>query len=545
MGTILQERVAQQCVERVFLRERDWKKKASCSNNRPNVGSNKMGRRQAQRKPLQPQSTIPSQENNNEKVSRLQQRRKHKPHIPQTKRNTCQHSAQGTLESKSHPLSPAEDRMEPKVQPAAQRSGHREQKHTGFRGSRHTPAFPCHRLSDSSPNLLERHSPKLEEGSLSGHGEGDSDTDLSESERLPVSSSDRVPPQLELRPDVIEAEDSTHSTRSHRTRGQGRGGFDFPDFLPPPFNSWSLSQLAVFYNTEGLGAPRLRPVGSLERYLERLLQLEWRQIQTVQEESGKSAVSDVISSCHRSPAAVTSRLSSPKCILQCQRAFPLTFLSSLASHSTLLSSCACTMYHIRPSICNASCCRSSHSHTRQSRLSPMLEHRRPVSLPKRSYSESRVHSSDRSSISRAQRFSSPVRTNSHLRRMQASGNIRNPVQGANTKPQFTATDSSVGAGRDCLAARGNVLDHRTGGFRRRSGSEQRRGGGVERHQNGSVKKRSGSECRRGGAERRRTAEFKEREVKPDAVTAIMDNLPTSKLSPVNRHNRTKQVEFVT
>ncbi|XP_022600747.1 uncharacterized protein LOC111221574 [Seriola dumerili] len=541
MGTILQERAPQQCVERVFIREREWKKKALWTNNRPNVASNKMGRRQSQRKPQQPQHTFPSQENNNER--RLQQRRKHKPHTPLTKRsNTCQHSAQGTSESNSHPRPSAEDRMEPKVQPAAQRFAHREQKHTGVRGSRHTAAFSCHHLSDSSHNLLERHSPKLEEASLSGHGEGDSDTDLSESERLPVLSSGRVPPQLELRPDVIEAED--RSTRSHRPRGQGRPGFDFPDFLPPPFNSWSLTQLAVFYNMEGLGAPRPRPVGSLERYLERLLQLEWRQIQTVQEESGKSAVSDVVSSYHRSPAAASSRLSSPKCILQCQRAFPLTFLSSLASHSTLLSGCACTLYRIRHSACSTSCCRSTHSHTRQSRLSPMLERRGPMSLPKRSYSESRVHSSDRSTVSQAQRFSSPVRANSHLRRMQASGNIRNPGQGANTKPHSTARDSSVGAEKDCLGARGDVMDYRTGGFRKRSGSEQRRRGGVERQQNGSEKRRSGSECRRGGSERRRTAEFKEREIKPDAVTAIMDNLHGSSYSPDNRPNRPKQVEFV-
>lgn len=446
-------------------------------------------------------------------------------------------SAQGTSESKSHPLSRAEGRMEPKLQPAAQPSGRREHERAGFRGSRRTPAFPCHRPTDSSPDLLDRPSPKPEVGHLSGHGEGDSDSDLSESERLPASPSSRVPPQLELRPEVIEAEDC--SSRSHRPRGRGHGGFDFPDFLPPPFNSWSLSQLAVFYNMEGRGAPRPRPVGPLERYLDRLLQLEWHQIQSLQEESGKSAVSDVIPSCHRSAAASSSRLSTPKCILQCQRAFPLTFLSSLANHSALLSGCACTLCRIRYSTCSTSCCRS---HVRQSRLSPTLERRGPESLPKRSYSESRVHSSDRSSASRAQRFSSPVRTNSHLRRMQASGNIRNPVQGANTKPHPTARDSSVGAGWDRLGAWGDVLDYRTGGFRKRSGSEQRRGG-AERQQ--SEKRRSGSECRRGGAERRRTAELKEREIKPDAVTAIMDNLPGSRNAPVNRPNRPKQVEFVT
>lgn len=89
-----------------------------------------------------------------------------------------------------------------------------------------------------------------------------------------------------------------------------------------------------------------------------------------------------------------------------------------------------------------------------------------------------------------------------------------------------------------MGAWGDVLDYRTGGVRRRSGSEQRRAG-AERQQGAAEKRRSGSECRRGGDE------LKEQEIKPDAVTAIMDNLPGSKNPPVNRANRVKQVEFVT
>lgn len=417
--------------------------------------------------------------------------------------------------------------MAPKVQTAAQSCGPRKQKHTGFRVSRHTPAFPCHRLSDSSPDLLERRLSKMEVGTWSGHREGDSDSDLSESERLPSSPSVRAPPQLELRPEDVGAVDD--AAQSHRTN------HDFPDFLPPPFNSWNLRQLAVFYNVEGRGAPRPRPVGSLERYLERLLQLEWHQAQTVQEESGRCPVSDMTPSCHRSAAAASSRLSSPKCILQCQRAFPLTFLSSLISHSALLSGCACTLCRIRCSTSSTPCCRSNHSHARHTRTSPTLERRDPVSLPKRSYSETRVHSSGRSS--EPQMCSSPVRADSHLRRMCASGNIRNPVQGANFKPQSTARDLSVQHPRDCLEP-GN----RTRGVRIRSGSEQR-GGGGEREENRSERKRSSSEYRRQRTERRKTAELKE--IKPDAVAAIMDNLPASKYSAVSRPNRQKQVEFVT
>ncbi|GLD67907.1 uncharacterized protein AKAME5_001923100 [Lates japonicus] len=372
MGTFLQQRMPQQCVERFFIRER-VEDEGVVEQQRANVASNKMGRK-SQRKSLQPQNTFPSQENNHDK--RLQQRRKHKFHTPLTKRNTCQHSIQGTLDSKTHSVSPAEDRMEPEVQPAVKCSDHREQKHTGIRGSRHTPGFPCHHLSDSRPDLLERHSPNLHIGGLSGHEEVDSDTDLSESERLTILMSGQDPPQLELRPDVIEAEDC--STRSHGPRRQGCGSFDFPDFLPPPFNSWSFSQLAVFYNMEEPGGPRPRPVGSLE------------------------------------------------------------------SHSTLLSGCACGLYRIR---------HSTHSHTRQSRLSPMMECR-PMSLPIRSYSERRMHSSDRSAVSRAERFSS------HLRRMQAFGNIRNPVQeveeGAEdiltAKQQIVDLDSRRNRNREALNA---------------------------------------------------------------------------------------------
>ncbi|KAI4797286.1 hypothetical protein KUCAC02_025202, partial [Chaenocephalus aceratus] len=62
MGTILQERAPQQHAERVSI-IRDRK-----NNNTPNVASSRMGRRQTQRKPVQPQYMLPSQENMNEKL---------------------------------------------------------------------------------------------------------------------------------------------------------------------------------------------------------------------------------------------------------------------------------------------------------------------------------------------------------------------------------------------------------------------------------------------------------------------------------------------
>ncbi|KAM9859178.1 uncharacterized protein ACBR49_007684 [Aulostomus maculatus] len=425
------------------------------------------------------------------------------------------YSDHGTSDSMPCPPPlPAEGKMEPKVQQAAQHCVG----HTVVSGNRHTADILQHPLSDTGQNSDTQ--------TLSVCDDENSDTDLSDSERLSVLPSGGVPPQLELLPEVIKAEDCfSHSLRSKAQSHQ----FDFPDFLPPPFNSWSLSQLAVFYNMESRGALRPRLLGPLERYLERLLQLEWQQIQTVQEESLKSAVPDFLYSCGRSSTTASSRLSSPKCILQCQRSFPLSLLSSLASHSTLLSSCACTQCCIRTT--TLLCCRSTHSQSRQSRLSPQLDYRSPVVLPRRSYSESRVHSSQRASASHTPSFSS------HLQRMQALGNIRNPAQGSNGNSHSMARVCNVKAGRN---KSGTCMDCRTVGFKRRSGSERRKSD-VERKQDALVKQRSGSECTQGGVAWRRTAKLKEHVINPDAVAAIRDNLPGSK----NTHmNRPKQVAFV-
>ncbi|XP_034023244.1 uncharacterized protein LOC117507479 [Thalassophryne amazonica] len=507
MGSILQERLPQQHrVDPDSSRDRDRRK-----DHGPGVAGNKMGRRQTQRKPLQQ----PNQEHSQEK--KLQQRRKPKHKTSSTKCNVSRPCAQGSSESKF--VSPPEDRRQTKVQPAAERC--REQKRAGVRGTRHSAAFSCPRPSVSHADLMDRQSPNKDAGRQNGLREEDSDTDLSDSERLPVLPFDPVPPKLELRPDVLVDSVSSHS---HRLRGQDHS--EFPDFLPPPFNSWSLTQLAVFYNVEGRTAPRPRPISPLERYLERLLQLEWQQIQTVQEESGTSTLSDIVASCHKSSVAATSHLSSPKCILQCQRAFPLTFLSSTACHAALLSGCACSSCRMR-----YSSCRANHGHIHQSRLSPTLEYRSPMLLPPRSYSESRVHASERGRVYQAQRFSSLVRGNSHLRRMQALGNIRNPVQGATSRS---------GTGRDSALAQRDVLDCRTVG--KRSSSEHRRGG-TERCQDGSEQS-CRSACRR-GAENQRAAELKKLEVKPEAVTAIMENFPESKYAHISRTNRPKQVEFIT
>ncbi|KAM9391153.1 uncharacterized protein ACWYII_034077 [Salvelinus alpinus] len=423
-----------------------------------------------------------------------QRRQKHKPNIPSVKHNsnTSELSTQGQLDPPSLPLLSALDgkerrersrrreqqerrerreqreaqvekeRREDQERREAQSSHHREQKQAVSRRSRQAVSLQhSHSSSHSS-----RHSSQVppggvpvgqrtaqESGGLAGQGKGcveggevgvgggevgvggkekeegdiysDIDTDLSESERLPLPSSPSSPHNLDLRPEVIFPRDFQPDLPG--PRGHGPGQFSYPDFLPPPFNSWSLRQLAVFFHPEGRHPPRSRPAGmALDRYLEQLLLLEWLRIQTVQEESG--SVSSVPTSrycSHHGAPSLHGRLSSPKCILQCQRAFPVTLLSSLSPSAPLSG---CTQYHARYPPCTGTC----RSHT-SPRLNPLSDHRGRVSLPKRSYSESRVHSAEKACCG------SPAMGIGHLKRMQAFGNIRSPVAVSPTRRQRSSS----------------------------------------------------------------------------------------------------------
>lgn len=249
----------------------------------------------------------------------------------------------------------------------------------------------------------------------------DSGSDLSETERLPGLPSVTAPPQLHLREEVINPHDLRPSRPVPRTRSHD----GYPDFLPPPFNSWSLRQLAVYLNTAGRNVPRPRPVGQLEKYLERLLQLEWRQIQTVQEESSTAAPSSW-GSRHRPHTSPHSNLSAPKSILQCQRAFPLALLSLANAPPLLPPSCTCPNCRKSYPICNGACRLYTHPH--HSHLSPLPEKRgKAQGLPRRSSSESRAQQFQHGLGLRNHRLSDPLDITSHLKRMQAIGNIRNPA----------------------------------------------------------------------------------------------------------------------
>lgn len=115
--------------------------------------------------------------------------------------------------------------------------------------------------------------------------EDDSASDLSDSERIPIPPSPCTPPELILRAEEI---DPLCLERVPDT-GFKESEYYYPDFLPPPFNSWDLKQLAIFVNVEGRSELRPKPTGFLEKYIDRLLQLEWLQMQTVQNEKAKAA----------------------------------------------------------------------------------------------------------------------------------------------------------------------------------------------------------------------------------------------------------------
>ncbi|XP_071303225.1 protein FAM217B isoform X1 [Agelaius tricolor] len=115
--------------------------------------------------------------------------------------------------------------------------------------------------------------------------EDDSASDLSDSERIPIPPSPCTPPELILRAEEIDPLCLEHIPEM----GFKESEYYYPDFLPPPFNSWDLKQLATFAHVEGRAEFRPKPSGALEKYLERLLQLEWLQMQTVQSERGRAA----------------------------------------------------------------------------------------------------------------------------------------------------------------------------------------------------------------------------------------------------------------
>lgn len=316
-------------------------------------------------------------------------------------------------------------------------------------GLRHTPSQPLTRSPAPTPEALQQQYNQKDDDT-------DSASDLSDSERLPVLPSPCTPctpPHLNLRAEVINTNDfppdfpGPHGAVCDEDESE-KPSYSYPDFLPPPFNSWSLRQLAVFLHTEGRGAPRPKPVGHLEKYLERLLQLEWLQIQTVQAESSRPPgtrsrpqgfPSATTAHPPRPHTAPPSRLNSPKGLRHSQRAFPFAPVNNPPSPASTQQQHSrfpvCPHCHIRYPLCNGSC--SAYAYQRHSRLSPLLERRaKPGAPAKRSSSETRATSTEGRSPGGqgggAQTPVSPSAGRSHLRHMQAAGNARKQPQESGT-----------------------------------------------------------------------------------------------------------------
>ncbi|XP_053309603.1 protein FAM217B [Spea bombifrons] len=113
----------------------------------------------------------------------------------------------------------------------------------------------------------------------------DSASDLSDSERIPIPSSPLAPPKLNLK-----AEQIAPGYFDDHLDSKG-ADYNYPDVLPPPFSSWNLPQLAAFVNTEGKHTMPPAASGFPGRYIDRLLQLEWLQMQTVEAEKSKACKS--------------------------------------------------------------------------------------------------------------------------------------------------------------------------------------------------------------------------------------------------------------
>ncbi|XP_062316216.1 translation initiation factor IF-2 isoform X1 [Osmerus eperlanus] len=476
MGPIMQERTASTTLKRVTSKEKIRVKNAE--NNGPiNPSSKKVNK--VKKAGSQLKNGLPSPGHNKDTVPTAQKTTQYRGSRVKsdTARNTTKLSSpqeEGVLKPKPHKLSLAPRKDERReVQRASPCCAELDQNRGAMSRSRRALSLP---LSSPIPGLHQGPTQALTHIHIGGstleslrHYESkeddtDSASDLSDSERLPVLPSPCTPctpPHLNLRAEVINSNDFPPDFPGPGGASAEDSGdapsYSYPDFLPPPFNTWSLRQLAVFLHTEGRGAPRPKPVGPLEKYLERLLQLEWLQIQTLQMESGSkpsglhprplgfpSATATQLPRPHTAPP---TRLNSPKGPRQSHRTFPFAPVNnppspaSAQQHFSRLP--VCPHCNIRYPLCNGSC--SAYAYQRHSRLSPLLERRaRPGAPAKRSSSETRAASSEGRAPGSSQGGAeaggggahtpgSPSAGRSHMKHIQAAGNARKPSQepGAN------------------------------------------------------------------------------------------------------------------
>ncbi|XP_035596582.1 protein FAM217B [Oncorhynchus keta] len=520
MGPIMQERTASTALKRVVSKEKIRTKNSE--NNEPITSSKKANK--VKKAGAQLKNALPGQDKDT--VSTIQRGIHSKGSRVKsgTTRNTSKLASpqEGGLKSKPHTHSSTQRQEKREVQRTSPCCGELDQNHGVLGRSRKALSLPLSPIPGlrQGPMRLHTHTqvPTLESLRQFEQKEVDSDSasDLSDSERLPVLPSPCTPctpPHLNLRAEVINSSDFPPAFPGPHgaTSDNDSVSYNYPDFLPPPFNTWSLRQLAVFLHTEGRGAPRPKPVGPLEKYLERLLQLEWLQIQTVQAEACRPAggrpralgfPSATTTNAPRPHTAPPSRLSSPKGLRQCQRTFPLAPHNPPSLAAQQLSCLpVCPHCHIRYPLCNGSC--SSYAYQRHSRLSPLLERRaRPGVPPKRSSSESRVTSSESRATGCSgggQTPGSPSAGRSHVRHMQAVGNIRKPAQepGTNGKGQASVkkgrarANSEAEVRKESSMAKAGVEKHTHSGSKREANTIKRVEKDCQRTETGSQASKSG------------------------------------------------------
>lgn len=468
MGPIMQERTASTTLKRVVSKE---KIRVKNTENSGTVTSSKKGNK-TKKSVGQMKNGLPGPGQDKDTVTTVHRGAQSKGARVKscTTRNTSKVSSpeeEGDLRPQLRKQSYAHRKEEKREnQRMSQCSSELQQNRGGMGKNRRALSLPLSPISGvrQVPAQPLTHSPAPTLEALQQHynhkdDDTDSASDLSDSERLPVLPSPCTPctpPHLNLRAEIINTNDfppdfpGPHGVVGDEDENE-KPSYSYPDFLPPPFNSWSLRQLAVFLHTEGRGAPRPKPVGTLEKYLERLLQLEWLQIQTVQVESSRPPgsrprpqgfSSAAIAHQPRPHTAPPSRLNSPKGLRHSQRAFPFAPVNnppSPASGQHQLSRFpVCPHCHIRYPLCNGSC--SAYAYQRHSRLSPLLERRaRPGAPTKRSSSETRATSTEGRSPGGqggsgggAHTPVSPSAGKSHHRHMQAAGNARKLPQESGT-----------------------------------------------------------------------------------------------------------------
>ncbi|KAM9065321.1 protein FAM217B isoform X1 [Sarcophilus harrisii] len=147
----------------------------------------------------------------------------------------------------------------------------------------------------------------------------DSASDLSDSERIPFPPSPFTPPELNLRAEEIDPV----CFDPHVDQGSEQAEYYYPDFLPPPFNSWDLNNMASSTSTEYKSELLPQTIESLGKYIDRLVQLEWLQMQTVQNEKIKL----VKARPQTAPGTLWSAKSPVK-----SRLFPNTLSSRILTH---------------------------------------------------------------------------------------------------------------------------------------------------------------------------------------------------------------------